>query len=349
MSGNLDLTHQPARPCVGCGKATDASVYVVDKKVPMCRGCSIRFEDHLAKHGAPLPCPPLLYRYRAPSDLDPGKDGSPSRFEQFLTKDQVWASNPTQFNDPYDCRQTQDFAASPEQWEKHIDEGIVGRMAEPLRAAGKLPLQLEEKLKTLGAELKKAAKYSDPAVQAEMGRLMQESLHNARILCLCETETNPRLWAHYSDGYRGFCLEFDATLEPFSRALRVRYTRDYPKLDIYATPDQHLRMFLTKSELWKDEEEWRCVVLAGGPPQWPIPKKALKAVIFGTRANAALRAAITQLIAEHKPWVELREVVEIPFSYDLQVRPLPRAAVVVQEAPAQLNGTTATSRATPDF
>jgi len=327
MSRDLDLTRQPAQPCVVCGKATDASVHLGAQKVPMCRDCSIRFEDCLAERGVPLPCPPVLYRYRAPSDLELGQDGGPSRFEQFLTSDQVWASNPTQFNDPYDCRQTYDYAASPEEWEKRIDEGIVGRLTELLRSAGKLPPEREEELKALGTELKTKAKYNDSAAQAEMGRLTQESLHKARVLCLCETQTNPRLWAHYSNGHRGFCLEFDATLEPFSHALRVRYTKDYPKLDINATPDQCFRTFLlTKSELWIDEEEWRCVVFSGGPAQWPIPKKALKAVIFGTRACADLRTTIAQLIAAHKPWVELREVVEIPFSYDLRVRPLTGAA-----------------------
>jgi hypothetical protein len=64
------------------------------------------------------------------------------------------------------------------------------------------------------------------------------------------------------------------------------------------------------------------VVFSGGPAQWPIPQKALKAVIFGTRASADLRATITHLIAAHKPWVELREAVEVPFSYDLKVRRL---------------------------
>jgi hypothetical protein len=323
MSHDPDLTRQPAQPCVRCGKATDSSVYIVDRKVPMCPDCSIRFEDYLAEKGGPLPCPPVLYRYRAPSDLSPGKDGGPSRFVQFLTTDQVWASNPTQFNDPYDCRQTYDFAASPEEWEKRVDQGIVGVWAESLRAAGKLPPQHEKKLKALGAEIKKEAKYNDPAVQADMGRLVQEPLDKTRILCLCETQTNPRLWAHYADGHRGFCLEFDTNMEPFSHAYRVRYTRDYPKLDINATPDKCLRTFLlTKSELWKDEEEWRCVDFSGGSAQWSIPKKALNAVIFGTRASADLRATIAHLIAAHKPWVELREVVEVPFSYDLQVRPL---------------------------
>src|SRR5262245_50423111 len=101
MSQNLDLTRQPVHRCVLCGEATKASVYIDNRKVPMCPECSIRFEDYLVeKNGAPLPCPPVLYRYRAPSDLDPGKDGGPSRFERFLTTDQVWASNPTQFNDP---------------------------------------------------------------------------------------------------------------------------------------------------------------------------------------------------------------------------------------------------------
>jgi hypothetical protein len=329
MSRDLDLTRQPTQPCVQCRKATNAFVYIVDQKVPMCGDCSILFEDHLAEKGMPLPCPPELYRYRAPSDLELGEDDSPSRFEQFLTTDQVWASNPTEFNDPYDCRQTQDFAASPEEWEKHIDQEIVGGMAEPFRAAGKLSLY-EENLKALGETLKKEAKYNDPAVQADMARRIQESLDKSRILCLCESQTNPRLWAHYSDGHRGFCLEFDATLKPFSHALRVRYTRDYPKLDINAPANKFFRTFLlTKSELWKDEEEWRCVDFPGGSAQWPIPKKALKAVIFGTRASADLRATIAQLITAHKPWVELREVVEIPFSYDLQVRPLPGAAASV--------------------
>lgn len=334
MSRDLDLVRQPAQPCVHCGKATDASVYIADWKVPMCPDCSIRFEDYLAERGGPLPCPPVLYRYRAPSDIEPSKDDGPSRFEQFLTTDQVWASNPTEFNDPYDCRQTYDFAASPEEWEKRVDQGIVGALAGYLSAADKLSRQREEKLKALGAEMKKEAKYNDPAVQADMGRLTQEFLDKARVLCLCETQTNPRLWAHYADGHRGFCLEFDTNIEPFSHAYRMRYTRDFPKLDINAPSDKRLRtLLLTKSELWKDEEEWRCVVLEGGPAQWSIPQKALKAVIFGTRASADLRATIAHLIAAHKPWVELREIVEIPFSYDLQVRTLPGAAVTEQEAP----------------
>src|SRR6185295_12539373 len=159
MSRDLDLTRQPAQPCVRCGKPTDAPVYLGDQKVPMCQDCSIPFEDYLAeKHGAPLPPPPVLYRYRAPSDVESGKDGGPSRFEQFLTTDQVWASNPTEFNDPYDCRQTYDFAASPEVWEKRVAEGIVGRLAGLLRDVGKLPPEREEHLKALGVELKKEAK-----------------------------------------------------------------------------------------------------------------------------------------------------------------------------------------------
>ncbi len=322
MNRDLDLSRQPAQPCVRCGQATDATVYIAEQKVPMCRDCSIRFEDYLAEKGAPLPCPPLLYRYRAPSDLDPDKDGGPSRFELFLTRDEVWASNPTEFNDPYDCRQTQDYAAPPEEWEKR-NQGIVDRFTGLLGAAG----QREEELKALGAALRNGSKYSDPAVQAGMGRGMQEFLDKTRVLCLCETQTNPRLWAHYSNGHRGFCLEFDSTLDPFSHALRVRYTREYPKLGINATSDQCFRTFLlTKSELWTDEEEWRCVVVPGGPAQWSIPKKALKAVVFGTRASADLRATIARLVAEHKPWVELREVVEVPFSYDFEVRPLAGAA-----------------------
>ncbi|HEV8580085.1 MAG TPA: DUF2971 domain-containing protein [Thermoanaerobaculia bacterium] len=306
----------PAQPCISCGKPTTAFVHIIDR--PMCPDCSIRFEDYLAEqHGAPLPHPPLLYRYRPPSDVE-RKDGAPSWFEQFITTDQVWASNPTEFNDPYDCRQTHDFAAaSRDEWKRRND-----RMIELLRPGAK-SLQDEEKLQALGGVMNDEAKYVDPAFQAGIERSTQEILDKARVLCLCETQTNPRLWAHYAAGHRGFCLEFDTSMEPF-HAFRVRYTRDYPKLGIDATSGQLLRTFLlTKSELWRDEQEWRCLKVPGGPPQWSISEKALKAVIFGTRAKPELRATIAQLIEEHKPWVELREVVEVPFSYDLQVRPLP--------------------------
>ncbi len=68
---------------------------------------------------------------------------------------------------------------------------------------------------------------------------------------------------------------------------------------------------------------------SGGPAQWLVSQKALKAVIIGTRANADIRATIAHLIAAHKPWVELREVVEVPFSYDLQIRLLPGTAAAV--------------------
>src|ERR1051325_4469765 len=117
-------TTPPVPTCARCGKPTDASVYIRDLKVPMCPDCPMLFEDYLNERGRPLPPPPLLYRYRAPSDLDPGKNGSRSRFEQFLATDRVWASNPTEFNDPYDCRQTYDFAsASTGDWEQRIDQG----------------------------------------------------------------------------------------------------------------------------------------------------------------------------------------------------------------------------------
>lgn len=72
--------------------------------------------------------------------------------------------------------------------------------------------------------------------------------------------------------------------------------------------------------------------LLGRPRTMADSQEGAEGVIFGTRASADLRATVVQLIAAHKPWVELREVVEVPFSYDLQVRPLPGAAAAGEHA-----------------
>ena len=39
------------------------------------------------------------------------------------------------------------------------------------------------------------------------------------------------MWAHYADGHKGLCLEFDANNVPFRNVDKVNYKTEYPDID----------------------------------------------------------------------------------------------------------------------
>jgi hypothetical protein len=96
----------------------------------------------------------------------------------------------------------------------------------------------------------------------------RDNQHNSRgVACLSEQPDNLLMWAHYADMHRGFCLEFDATAEPFRNAVQVLYSDDVPVvnpvplLDPVNRPpkDYTSAALLTKSSHWSHEREWRLV------------------------------------------------------------------------------------------
>lgn len=71
------------------------------------------------------------------------------------------------------------------------------------------------------------------------------------------------MWAHYADNHRGVCVRFDLGKdEEISDMLfPVEYSEEYPKLnfiEVY-TFGNFEELYLTKSNEWKYEDEWRIV------------------------------------------------------------------------------------------
>jgi len=60
--------------------------------------------------------------------------------------------------------------------------------------------------------------------------------HNFRfekgVACFSAKNDDILMWAHYADGHRGFCLEFDTTYAPFNKARKVNYIPDIPQVNI---------------------------------------------------------------------------------------------------------------------
>lgn len=74
------------------------------------------------------------------------------------------------------------------------------------------------------------------------------------------------MWAHYSDQYCGFALQFN-TQKNFSEVERVIYRPDYetigavaiPSLKKYEEYDPIRQSLLIKSKDWENEEEFRII------------------------------------------------------------------------------------------
>ncbi|PQJ32534.1 hypothetical protein BST92_11620 [Nonlabens arenilitoris] len=85
------------------------------------------------------------------------------------------------------------------------------------------------------------------------------------VCCLSETIDNHLLWAHYTNNYNGFALQFDemeieTNLEEY-RAFGLRpviYPNKPKKVDV-KKPYAHQYLFTTKLSHWEYEKEWRII------------------------------------------------------------------------------------------
>ena len=104
------------------------------------------------------------------------------------------------------------------------------------------------------------------------------------------------MWAHYSNKHTGVCLEFSTKNILFGGAPEVSYRKDYPKYDLTSTDElKNIEPFLTKSDAWKYEGEYRLVAKEdrNGVHKYmlytqdnflKIPDESLKSIIIGCMA-----------------------------------------------------------------
>jgi hypothetical protein len=156
------------------------------------------------------------------------------------------------------------------------------------------------------------------------------------ILSLSETPTSLLMWAHYADCHRGLVFEFDASHLFFhqrtsagviGKLRQVVYAVARPAIVAYdpSVPAEELAdrliadLLLTKGVDWQYEREWRLIYplddLAGHPHSvngrlhlFPIPRRALTAVVLGSRVSDATLSAVRAALSasSESAHVELR-------------------------------------------
>ena len=159
---------------------------------------------------------------------------------------------------------------------------------------------------------------------------MTRSAKQYRVYCLTEKPDSPLMWAHYADCHTGICVEFDARSEPFiTNASKVEYRTTYPARDI-GTIDP--APFITKSQDWSYEAEWRLIAEERAFARSPLtiktdndfltlPAGVVKSVTIGCLADESSRREIERLVRANATSVVVRQATLAPDRYELIFSP----------------------------
>jgi DUF2971 family protein len=206
----------------------------------------------------------------------------------------LWFSAAARFNDPYDCALSVHKTELTDEELSHALEYLVQRTNK--RSA------LEARFKPNGVFTEEFRSAVINGARDALENRTKVQVHERGVACLAEDNRDLLMWAHYADGHRGFCLEFDGSVEPFSKARRVVYSSEMPRLspvDILnenGKVDLVEKMILTKASCWAYEREWRIPHLQANLA-YTYPWQALMGLYFGAampRAQIEIVALILQ-------------------------------------------------------
>jgi hypothetical protein len=144
------------------------------------------------------------------------------------------------------------------------------------------------------------------------------------VLSLAASSTGLLLWAHYSAGHTGLCLQFRGTSDAsfFGRAQKVAYSTTCPEVDPVLDTDRLVdALLLTKARDWAYEEEWRIIDHETGPGLKTFPEELLVGVILGARMTADDRRYVADLVEKRRRQVQLYEAVVSEGQFALNIRP----------------------------
>jgi hypothetical protein len=216
-----------------------------------------------------------------------------------LASSAVFFCSTEDFNDPFDCA-----------IETHINRPTyqeLNRFRDRLaEEKGRDSPEIEE-LFCMGRPALREVLW--PMLLDSFESLRREHINNIGVACFSESPHNTLMWSHYAERGKGFCLEFSADAEIFSKAMCVKYESRYPTIDgvsLLLSPDvkEFHKLIRTKSKDWAYEREWRAFHRESRR-LFHYDEGDLTAVYFGPRSAPGTQNAIAMIARELHPSVKL--------------------------------------------
>ncbi len=258
----------------------------------------------------------------------------------------MFFSQPTNFNDPLDCK-----AVVKQDSDKSTLRDILAAL---------IFLRLEQEIldslkagKVVGnGAAKHARKHADQAARAELSNVsyhatnsdydcsieeaechlltfaIQSELlkqNNRGICCFSATCSNPLLWSHYGDQHYGFCAGYSLNRNPVPEIHKVLYGGERSvktsliaaailKKDAGAQKELDENILLRKASSWQYEKEWR-VFDRIGLQDSPL---LLEDIVFGLRCPDTVVHTIVSALEPRK--IKFFEMYNVPGSFTLKRR-----------------------------
>lgn len=187
-------------------------------------------------------------------------------------------SNPSSFNDPFDC-------------DINLLEFDFGECSQEIM--DDMEKIKQDISKTWGTDMSSAIDSIPKAKLEEIYRNSQiNKIQRSSICCFSRIYNSTTMWSHYADNHKGICLVFDPFVKnPFTDFNSDRFTEGTVDYDNY-TPINYLKskldgikkLFLTKSNDWRHEEEFRYIIFEDYG-FFSFKRDFLKGIIFGLKVK----------------------------------------------------------------
>lgn len=228
------------------------------------------------------------------------------KFQRFSAKTlkclaggQMIYSDPSSFNDPFDCHADVINDLEP--------ESLAALLSEMLMHSLKKQRKFTVKKVKARIDFHKTRQDPEESMRGEVEELLKKSFEGYGVLCLSASLMNPLMWAHYADNHQGLCLEYDRWEDlnlPGKIGLKPV---DYDGTKQIHTSWLHQRFvqrkgrdssritnayFFSKSAEWGYEEEWREV---SSDLDFPRSNSDITAVYFGYRCPVEVKWTVARL------------------------------------------------------
>lgn len=245
--------------------------------------------------------PRIFYKYRAFNE----------RSLEMLKNNEIYFSNPLDFNDPFDC-----FAQElmHENFRNDLAQLLISNMPEWISRE-----QKEQFIKNLYENSEFINSAHEIANEIE-------NLKTLDVLSLSARKDSILMWSHYADSHQGFCIGFKNIPREFPK--KVIYSKSINThflYDFFSSPnhseDRLLEIltkeyFLTKYDAWKYEKEWRLIAPAGNLATYPI--EWINSIIFGFKMLPENREEIKSIFIKKN--IKYFEAIKVKNTFSIEIR-----------------------------
>ncbi|MFC1537317.1 DUF2971 domain-containing protein [Gemmatimonadota bacterium] len=232
-----------------------------------------------------------LYKY--------GNMKKPTHLRKILLKNKLWFSSPKDINDPLEFR----------------PYFKIEKSKNDLQNAREF---ISDLLKDEEPSYVEIAINNTEVVYDSLAEHSNNILSEVGVCCFSYLNDNLLMWAHYSDGHCGYCIEF-STLNngifkdySFGNSLDVQYQKKYPLINLSDIQDKNYDtivplLFRSKSKDWEYEKE--CRFLRNTPGSESFLPESLTGLILGCKMCEQDKKKIKEWISQRKTPLTLKQAV----------------------------------------